>query len=1078
MARMKKNTKHEFQWSDQLILFRYFLRLFGKDNLKELAKNMKDSEYEGLDENQNTFFWQELDVVLRKYGQAAKISRDKLKIYDENICRYVKQIGEDRGADATHGKINLKYFQYIACLFTEIYLDSYFDDKNKFADELNEFAKKIKRESEAEIDIEPFTPSNMNKLAFMCATGSGKTLIMHINILQFIHYLKIAQRLKPRQGINKIIVLAPNEGMSKQHLEELKLSNISAAPFDKSGNDNFADVMVIDMNKLKEEGKVKTVSVDSFEQNNLVLVDEAHRGLAGDVWYDYRSRLSAEGGFAFEYSATLKQAMKKTQDERLLLDEYFRSIIIDYSYKYFYEDGYGKEYSIYNLRNNINDEQRFLYLTGCIMSFYQQLKLFAEHGKEYASFALEKPLLVFVGNRVTARPSQAEMTDVEEVLDFIDKFVNNKKKTIELIRKIFNEDTGITDTRGQELFARKFDALKSLFDDNPEPEDVFKDILRIVFNSDIQSEELHLHLLNLRQVQGEIALCIGANGDHFGVISIGDTLGLIKNCETKGIFATTDEFINESLFRSINKKDSNINILIGSRKFTEGWNSWRVSTMGLINFAKGEGSQAIQLFGRGVRLRGYTGCLKRSSRLDDKSVVPPKNIELIETLTIFGIKAQYMDAFRVYLEREDMPINENLHEYMLPVISRYNEVKDKKLRVIKVKNNANFKKQSARLLLSSPAKDFADYLNRNKVIIDHYAKVQMLESTSRTQTNINMEQHKLDEDYLSFLDYERILDELITYKNEKLYYNISLCKENLEEILRTDWYLILIPEANITVDSMAKLFLYSDIAVMLLKNYIDKFYKYEKDRWEAPLLEYQELDANDKNFVDEYKISYYDDTNSKSDVDTVEEFVNELRTLLNQTNGIPKYEFKLNSPLVAFDFKKHLYTPLIFLESGNLKLTVMPVNLNENEKKFIDMLKTYLDENEFNNKSLFLIRNKSKVGMGFFEAGNFYPDFVMWINTPETQYLSFIDPKGLHHLQWDDPKLEFYLTIKNIEKTLQPSCKDKRIILNSFIMSGTSKKDLSIRREESEYADKNIFFLDDQKCIKKMIKKILNDGIS
>ena len=35
------------------------------------------------------------------------------------------------------------------------------------------------------------------------------------------------------------------------------------------------------------------------------------------------------------------------------LDEYFRSIIIDYSYKYFYEDGYGKEYRIYNLRDSI-----------------------------------------------------------------------------------------------------------------------------------------------------------------------------------------------------------------------------------------------------------------------------------------------------------------------------------------------------------------------------------------------------------------------------------------------------------------------------------------------------------------------------------------------------------------------------------------------------------------------------------------------------------------------------------------------------------------------------------------------------
>lgn len=55
-----------------------------------------------------------------------------------------------------------------------------------------------------------------------------------------------------------------------------------------------------------------------------------------------------------------------------------------------------------------------------------------------------------------------------------------------------------------------------------------------------------------------------------------------------------------SLFTKINAKNSPITTLIRSHKFTEAWNSWRVSSMGLINFAKGEGSQAIQLFGRGV----------------------------------------------------------------------------------------------------------------------------------------------------------------------------------------------------------------------------------------------------------------------------------------------------------------------------------------------------------------------------------------------------------------------------------------------------------------------------------------------
>ncbi|MDR1842040.1 MAG: DEAD/DEAH box helicase family protein [Holophagales bacterium] len=1065
-----------FQWGDQLILFRYFLNLFGKDTLAGLGGRLNDAEYEGVNENQNTFFWRELDGVVERQQARAKISCDALREYDGHICRYVKQIGENRGG------IRLKYFQYIACLFTEMYLDRYFTDKGAFAAELNCFLENVKKGSPGGIDIEPFTPANMNKLAFMCATGSGKTLIMHINILQFGHYLKKARRYNPHMEINKIIVLAPNEGMSNQHLAELYLSRISAEPFVKSGFGNTADVIVIDMNKLKEEGKVKTVSVDSFEQDNLVLVDEAHRGLAGDVWYDYRSRLSAEGGFAFEYSATLKQAMKTLdiKKNKALLDEYFRSIIIDYSYKFFYEDGYGKEYRIYNLRESYDDEQQRLYLTGCLLSFYQQLKLFAERGKDYASFMLEKPLLVFVGNRVTAKTSAAEMTDVEEVLDFIDKFVNNRELTINRINAVMNENTGLMDSRGRELFSQNFNALYSLFGHAPKAEDVYKDIMRVVFNSNTLSDGPRLRVLNLRQAQGEIALSVGADGEYFGVISIGDTPGLIKNCEANGIVTGTDEFASESLFRSINDKGSNIKILIGSRKFTEGWNSWRVSTMGLINFAKGEGSQAIQLFGRGVRLRGHGGCLKRSGKLDDRSVTVPENIEMLETLTIFGVKAQYMEDFKRHLEMEDMPADENPREYTLPVISRYNEVKNKRLRVIKVKDGANFKKQAARLLLGAPDEGFARYLSKNKLLIDCRSRVQTLESASGTQLESATEEQTLDSQFIPFLDYERVFDELETYKNEKLYYNISLQKDSLAAILRADgWYSLIIPKARLDFYSMEKLSMYSDFAVMALKSYIDKFYKYEKDRWETPLLEYQELDESDSNFVDYYKFSCCDGYEGDPYADTVKNFVNDLRTLLNQKNGIPTYQTSaLNGSLIAFDFRQHLYTPLIFLKAGGLKLTVSPISLNEDEKYLVDKLKFYVDGNKdaLNGKSLYLLRNKSKAGMGFFEAGNFYPDFVLWIDTPETQYVSFMDPKGLRHMRWDDPKIEFYATIKALEARLQPSSADKRIALNSFIISSTRSEELRQwwGKDKLERHAKNVFCLDESDCVEKMMEKILS----
>src|SRR5690606_41365579 len=78
---------------------------------------------------------------------------------------------------------------------------------------------------------------------------------------------------------------------------------------------------------------------------------------------------------------------------------------------------------------------------------------------------------------------------------------------------------------------------------------------------------------------------------------------LMKLCAASGLHVAEREFAG-SLFHELDKPHSAINVLIGSKKFTEGWSSWRVSTMGLMNVGRSEGAQIIQLFGRGVRLKG------------------------------------------------------------------------------------------------------------------------------------------------------------------------------------------------------------------------------------------------------------------------------------------------------------------------------------------------------------------------------------------------------------------------------------------------------------------------------------------
>ena len=1089
---MARRSAPQASFDDQLVLFRYFLHELKLDSLGALSEKLNSSEYEGVNESGNTYFYTYIARVCQMRGAA--VMPEKLRLYDENICRHTRQIGEKRGG------LQWKYFQYVALLFTEMYLDRYFSDADAFCNDLNAWLRRVKGQSLGLIDFQPYTPDKLNKLAFMCATGSGKTLIMHMNILQFLHYFKRAKRINSRLSINKVIVLAPNEGMSHQHLDELALSSIPAAMFEKDRGfvKQQDDVIVIDMNKLKEEGKVKTVSVDSFEQNNLVLVDEGHRGLSGDVWYDYRTRLSEEG-FAFEYSATFKQALnanatgntQQAKDARTLMEEYGKSIIMDYSYKYFYGDGYGKDYRIYNLQSTVDPEQKHLYLVGCLLSFYQQMKLFEVKADALREFRIEKPLLVFVGNRVTAPVkssglSQAEkdlLTDVEEVLVFLNRFLSNRAQAIENIRAVLKEDTGLIDGSGKELFYQDFRALQEIFGIDPDPAEIFADVLRIVFNTDGSADEPRLRMENIRQVAGEIGLKVGEYGDYFGVINIGDTSGLLKNCEQKGIIVSNEEFVSESLFRNINTQNSKIKMLIGSRKFTEGWNSWRVSTMGLINFAKGEGSQAIQLFGRGVRLKGYDGCLKRSRMLDSR-VTPPSHIELLETLTIFGVKAQYMEDFKSYLEQEGTPTNETIHEYRLPVISRFDEVKGKKLHVIKVKNGANFKQQAARLILDKPDPGFLRYLLKSKTIIDCRSKIQTIDSTFSFKIESMPEPRTLPADILPLLDVQRIFEELQEYKSEKRYFNISIVKDKLLDILREDgWYGLLIPQNHLKINSIAKLEAATDYAVMALKSYMDKFFKYEKERWEAPRLEYAILDADDSNFVNEYTLTYAQQSAMDTTGDELEAFVAEMSAVLQANNGLDVYKKdSFHGRLVLFDFRSHLYAPLICLEKSTLKIQVSPVALNTDEMRFVDYLKTYVDDHtaELADKSLYLLRNKSKVGMGFFEAGNFYPDYILWIDTPETQYISFIDPKGLMHIRPDDPKIEFHKTIKELEKRLSPTVDGKRIVLNSFIMSGTRSSDLrmwwstpTVDADRAYREARNVYTLDNDECVESMIRKIL-----
>lgn len=1053
MARAAKKKK-KVHLSEQLVLNQYMLRLLEVDNFDQLTKDMKDSALEEIDVDNVSRFYKFLSTRLI---EREELTSDILRQYDENILRHTFKISEKR-----EKRIKWKYFQYLSLLFTEIYLDRYFHQQEKLLHDLNAFVDVVNEDKDKADQLDYYHEKDLKKLAFWNATGSGKTLLMHVNILQYQHYFYKNHR---EDELEQIILLTPSEDLSKQHLREFEMSGLDAALFDKDLQGLFRgkEISIIDIHKLEDEMGEKTVAIDAFEGNNLVLVDEGHRGSSGDAWRTKREKLS-EQGFAFEYSATFGQAVA---GKKHLIQEYSKCILFDYSYRYFYRDGYGKDYRILNLQYDNDETVRHLYLTACLATFYQQVKLFKTNERAFRPFLIEKPLWVFVGGSVNALRTQnkRKVSDVIDILLFIARFVKNSRESIQMLERLRSGQAGLLDANGHEIFANSFSYLIST---GMSSEEIYYDILLHVFNSTLANTTLRVE--NLKGVDGEISLRLGEY-EPFGVINVGDTKELVKLCSTYPELLVMEREFSKSYFHEIDKSDSTINVLIGSKKFTEGWSSWRVSTMGLMNMGRSEGSQIIQLFGRGVRLKGYNFSLKRSEALRAEIGAVPKYLNLIETLNIFGIRADYMQQFKEYLEGEGIETGVEYEQISLPVIKEYKKRK-LKLKALRLKKGLDFKKNGPKPSFSAPNERLPD---NEKIVVNWYPKVQVKDSREKglsvreTQSAV-LNKGSFTSKHTAFMNIDRIYFEMQRFKNERAWYNLSLSKEEIVKLLSNDyWYELEIPKTELEFNSFEKIKRWEEIAIILLKKYCERQYFNAKKEWEAPNMEYYDLTEGDSNFFDEYKISV--DSNDDS-------MIEKLKQLKEALSKKKLSHFKFGG-FTSFTFSQHLYQPLITLEGAVIKIA--PVPLNEGEYEFVKDLKLYYESNKelFRDKELYLLRNQSRgKGIGFFEAGGFYPDFIIWIIHQDKQYITFADPKGIRNHSITDGKLQFYRHIKELEEKMGGTS----VILNAFTISNSYYSDLldtGTKLSKEEMEEQHILFQKDDKetYISKMFNKIITSKV-
>lgn len=1001
-----------------LVLNRYLLSLFGVTEFKDLQNTLAEKPV-GYNSDGRSYF---ADILCNlDHLDRSRLPEDRLLEYDDHIRDCLGKINRLR-----EPKIILKYFQYLALLFTEIVLDALQHRKAELLQDLNGFLK------DHPVDLlDEFAEDDLRKIALWMATGSGKTLLMHINYHQFQHYRLFSPE--------NILLITPNAGLSNQHCEELQKSAIPCRLYtgDSGGRGYLPGedpILIIEMTKLVEDkkGGGVTVPVERYEGRNLIFVDEGHKGKKSEEqkWAKLRNKL-AENGFTFEYSATFGQILSEKQEETL--KEYAKSIIFDYSYRYFYLDGYGKDFTVLNVRQGGVSEQAFqeTMFVANLLAYYQQILIYEQYPLQARECNLEKPLWVFVGTTVSGRQ---EESDVVQIIAFFKRLLDDEAWLHARIDAILGGNSGLKNEDGSG--------------------DAFEDTYEFIADSGVNMDDLYRKLFGgrgqfriheIKKADGEFGLRVGENG-YFGVVNIGDVSALKKELEKKAVSVEPDA-VSPSLFDAIKKEDSPVQVLIGSKKFIEGWDTWRVSSMGLLNIGTGQGPQIIQLFGRGIRLKGKGFSLKRGA---DEGPV-----RYLETLHIYGMKADYLSRFLAAIKKEEV----EFESIDIPVELQH-EDKWGRLWWISKDENRRFEEE----VILPLAVDSSSYVALNlmpRVTLfvgkdrDKDDAVKVLEM--RTDDT----PRRLPENTVAVFNWHKIFEEIQEFKMLRNYWNLVFSIEGLKAILLSDRYKIIALPDTWVMKSRSDLEKVEAIACRVLKKYIDRFYAHHRKRYEAKHMRYELMNRQlafpfFKMSENHYAYTVQIDKKETKLIENVKKLVEDLEQLVKQ-------EEKKILPRIHFD--RHLYLPIL-LKGVNRKIDkISPAGLEESEQDFLVNLKQYIEDNKrkFKDYEIYLLRNFPKTGIGFFNLSGFYPDFIMWVKHKNRQCIVFLDPHGLEHEKTpDNEKIQLSKDIKQLEEGLG----DKNVSLDSFVLSKTSYESLIMGRtkpeSKEEFKAHHVLFLEDK----------------
>lgn len=899
--------------------------IYKENNFEDLSKVYQNITTKTFSEDWELFDFQEKAIknaisVLDLYYN--KLDENKKEVYDLYLKNGLnKEIVEneiDISNDNRHYELLREYFN---------------EEKNKI--KLQEF---------------------INRMSFWMATGSGKTLVM-IKLIEILAIL-INKNLIPKKDI---LILAPKDEILNQieeHIDkfnthgDLKIILNDLRNFEKIKNkgrslfdNNYVRVFYYRADNIRNENKEKLVNYKSYYNNGnwYLFVDEAHKGGEKESSRQQYYKILSSNGFLFNFSATFTEILDKTTTcYNLKLSRYISK-------------GYGKHLKLANSTfDNFekekfeNEDRKKIILKSLIL--FTVLKKYREKIKEVNPDLYHEPLLTTLTNEVNTKNAELKVFFRELAAiakEDYDVFILDKIK--DELRREFNEDRD---------FYYEDDGLDVDFIE--EIDDVSKsDILKYVFNADKPGT---IEVTGIEGNQKELAFSLTSSSKDFACIVIGD-ISKWKNNELEDYYYNKD-ILKESYLDNIEDEDNNINILLGSRVFTEGWDTNRLNIVNYINIGVSSDSQKyiLQSIGRGLRIEPITHQRKRLDYIDNEIKTGEDLLEIsknkfnkpLETLFIFSTNRSAIDAIIRGLEKE----------------------KDDYLEIEGIEENKNLKSKERLIPI---------FTKTDKRITEPYsiAKKDYVKLKKYVENNLKL---------IPIYTYNQV-------KFKDIIYSKILDHKNIEDNSMF--------EKGAGMSELPLIELLKDIS-----NYFNKKQK-EFDKFEienGEIKHFNRISANiEEKYVDEIEDSLHESLKAREDylAEKNKDVVNETAlkyTKRDMTQEVPVKGGKLK---INSGFINHYYNPIVYSSEKSIIQYFKNIITVESEIRFLNELSKEL-ENENNVFEKFdwwgfskIQEKEDDIYIPYFDnQGNkgyrkFYPDFIFWLKKEEKYKIIFIDPKGI-----------------------------------------------------------------------------------